>query len=88
MSKPTLQQILDHLLIDYDYEVKDKDVATYDRAKQQLTQLIESIIGEDEHPEGIGSPSTYTTVADQRRAERNVHRTEQRQRAKDRGVDL
>lgn len=35
-----VDEILEHLLIDYDFEVKDRDEATYSNAKQRILDLI------------------------------------------------
>ena len=81
-NKPTLDEILDKCFdgyMDYYPDTLDKK-----EAKQQLTKLIADIIGPDYDQYEFGHNDFDETKSDHL----NNEHDEQRQRAKDRGIDL
>lgn len=92
-NKPTLSidEILDVFADQQSlFTRKRRERSVYqEEAKQQLTQLIADIIGEDESYAGIDSGDGMKDMVEiARRSSLDQLRAEQRQRAKERGIDL
>lgn len=85
-NKPTLDSIIEEYACIDEHELgEDKFCGHYDRAqvKRELSQLIADIIGEDEIDRtAYDSPEHWRLIG------AKDLRAEQRQRAKERGVDL
>ena len=82
-NKPTLDEILEALRDDWE---RDQEITLKD-AKQQLTQLIAEIIGED-LPVEYNSLDEYKKPIDRLNHHANLEKSVMRQRAKERGIDL
>lgn len=83
-NKPTLDEILNNLAASYaNGDIFSENFVWLEDAKQQLTQLIADIIGEDEDRNHRYNKNWQVEVDAQ-----NYLRAEQRQRAKKRGIDL
>lgn len=82
MSKPTLDEILETTLKANNLHILpcEKNIV---RTKQQITQLIADIIGEDDK-----HPAWCSDSCDSESHVTNTVRHYQRKRAKERGIDL
>lgn len=85
MSKPTLDEILEELM----WGECDDERQAIQQAEQQLTQLIADIIGfDDDVHMKINNASDEDLLITLGENANNRLRAEQRQRAKERGIDL
>ena len=76
----TVLESLLNLVMTINDEDHGSDLPPVTEALAAIERIVEErVIGTDENAVGIGSPTVITTVADERRAMRNVFRHEQRQ---------